>query len=308
MSGMPQSDQVTGRSRMARCSWMCAVVAALWCMATGYARAQGSCTFTDENGKTVTWPNCQPPTATPGSSSPTPATAPASKPNAPAPTNSPATSAPKSFPFPGETQEQTPTPSSAVTPPQSPNNGQTNAPQSSTPAPANAPAGSRFPFPGEQDNPASSSSSSSPLGDAGSSGSGSSSSSSSDEDPFGDSNSGLPAGDDDPAAKAAAKRRAEKRRLAGSKPQTQDEREAEDLQVGSFYMDGENYRGAYLRAKDAVTYGSDDPEAHFLLAESARKLGKLDEALAEYRKCLTLDPIPKTKKAAEKAIKEMAGS
>ncbi len=73
-------------------------------------------------------------------------------------------------------------------------------------------------------------------------------------------------------------------------------------------MDGENYRGAYLRAKDAVTYGDDDPEAHFLLAESARKLGKLDEALAEYRKCLTLDPVPKTKKAAEKAIKEMAGN
>lgn len=281
---------------------MFAMAAALWCMAASHAQAQGSCTFTDENGKTVTWPNCQPPSATPGSGTSTPATAPASKPNAPA------TTAPKSFPFPGETQEQAPNPSSVSTPSQSPNNGPTNAPQSSTPAPADAPAGSRFPFPGEQDKPASSSSSSSPLGDAGSSGSGSSSSSSSDEDPFGDSNSGLPAGDDDPAAKAAAKRRAEKRRLAGSKPQTQDEREAEDLQVGSFYMDGENYRGAYLRAKDAVTYGSDDPEAHFLLAESARKLGKLDEALAEYRKCLTLDPIPKTKKAAEKAIKEMAGN
>ncbi len=33
--------------------------------------------------------------------------------------------------------------------------------------------------------------------------------------------------------------------------------------------------------------------------------GELDEAMTHYKKCLTLDPVPKTRKAAEKALKEM---
>jgi Tfp pilus assembly protein PilF len=77
--------------------------------------------------------------------------------------------------------------------------------------------------------------------------------------------------------------------------------------VAAFYRDDGNFRGEYMRAADAVSIDADDPEAHFMLAESARKLGKLDEALTHYKKCLTLDPVPKTKKAAEKAVKEMEG-
>jgi tetratricopeptide (TPR) repeat protein len=72
-------------------------------------------------------------------------------------------------------------------------------------------------------------------------------------------------------------------------------------------MNDSNWRGAYLRAADAILIDAENPEGQFALAEAARKLGKLDEALTHYKKCLTLDPIPKTKKAAEKAIKEMAG-
>lgn len=89
---------------------------------------------------------------------------------------------------------------------------------------------------------------------------------------------------------------------------TPDEREAEDIQVANFYMttDG-NYQAAYLRAKDAVSITEDDWEAHFTLAEAARKLGKFDESVKEYKRCLELDPLPKPKKDAEKALKEMAG-
>jgi tetratricopeptide (TPR) repeat protein len=150
------------------------------------------------------------------------------------------------------------------------------------------------------------------MSDAGSAGSSSSSSSDSSSSsssgaPFDDPAGGPLADDDDAAAKAAAKRKAERRRLAGAKPQTQDEREAEDLEVAGFYMADSNFRGAYLRATDAVSVDAEDPEAHFALAEAARKLGKLDEALTHYKKTLTLDPVPKTKKAAEKAIKEMSG-
>jgi hypothetical protein len=259
--------------------------------ASAMARAQGgSCTFTDETGKTVTWPNCQPPSdAAKGG---TPASTPAAT---PAPGSVPAS---KAFPFPGEPTQPAP-------PAQTPGSGQ--------------PASKAFPFPGEApDAPSASGDKPAPpngsgLNDAGSSGSSSSSSSDSSSSsssgaPFDDPPGGPLAGEDnDPAAKAAAARKAERRRLAGAKPQTQDQREAEDLQVASFYMADSNWRGAYLRATDAVSIDADDPEAHFALAEAARKLGKLDEALTHYKKTLTLDPVPKTKKAAEKAIKEMAG-
>jgi Tfp pilus assembly protein PilF len=90
--------------------------------------------------------------------------------------------------------------------------------------------------------------------------------------------------------------------------QTLDARESEDIKVGKFYMNDNDYKGAYGRAKDAVSIDGDDWEAHLLLADSARKMGKLDEAEKEYRKTLSLDPFPKAKKAAESALKEMGGT
>ncbi len=77
--------------------------------------------------------------------------------------------------------------------------------------------------------------------------------------------------------------------------------------MAEFYQENANYKGAYVRAVDAVSIAADDPNAHFALAEAARRLGKLDEAESHYKKCLTLDPVPKERKAAEKALKEMAG-
>ena len=115
------------------------------------------------------------------------------------------------------------------------------------------------------------------------------------------------AGDDDPAAKAAETKRAERRRLAKGPRQTRDEREVEDLKVAAFYQNDENYKGAYDRAADAVSLAGDDADAHLALADAARRLGKLDEAERHYKECLTLDPVAKTKKAAEKALKEMSG-
>ena len=115
------------------------------------------------------------------------------------------------------------------------------------------------------------------------------------------------AGDDDPAAKAAEAKRAERRRLARGPRQTADDREVEDLKVAAFYQNDENYKGAYDRAVDAVSLAGDDPEAHLALADAARRLGKLDEAEKHYKQCLELDPLPKAKKAAEKALKEMSG-
>jgi len=267
-------------------------------LAAQVARAQGGCTFTDDNGKTVFWPNCQPPTDsktpdTKGNAAATPA-------NGQTPAPAPGTSPPKSFPFPGET-------------PAAPPAGQQNAP--GTTAPGNttsggtAPAASGFPFPGEGSSGKPAGSGGGPLKDAGSSGNSSSSSSSSsssgdpgDRDPTAGP---LGDGDDDPAAKAAEARRAARAKKGIEFHQTTDQREAEDLRVAAFYRDDGNFRGAYERATDAVSLAADDADAHLALAEAARRLGKLDEAETHYKKCLALDPVPKTKKAAEKALKEM---
>jgi Tfp pilus assembly protein PilF len=81
----------------------------------------------------------------------------------------------------------------------------------------------------------------------------------------------------------------------------------EDLQVAGFYQNDGNFTGAYGRAKDAVSIAAEDADAHLALAEAARRLGKLDEAEQNYKRCLQLDPVPKTRKAAEKALKEMTG-
>ena len=268
-------------------------------LAAQAARAQGGCTFTDDNGKTVFWPNCQPPT-TPDSKGN--ATAPpANGQTAPASGANPA----KSFPFPGDT---------APAPPagQTQQAGQTQPAGQTTQGTAGsgstaAPAAKRFPFPG--DDASSGSSSSGPLRDAGSSGnapsSSSSSSSSSDPGDRDPSAGPLGDGDTDPAAKAAEARRAARQRQGIVFHQTSDQRETEDLKVAAFYQADGDYRGAYERASDAVSLAADDADAHLALAEAARRLGKLDEAETHYKKCLALDPVPKTKKAAEKALKEM---
>jgi len=256
---------------------LCAGATLMFALAPSQAQQpRKNCVVQDENGKDVVWPDCK-------------------DPNAPASTTSPAdpntVPAAKQFPFPGEPPVTT-TPAT-----------------STTPAAPDAPAATRFPFPGEQaapDAPATDPR----LKDAGSAGSAPppDTSSSSSSDPQGGAVGPL-AGDydDDAAAKAAADRKAARHKLPPVARQSPDERVAEDLQVADFYMNDKNYRGAYSRATDAVAIAADDPNTQFALAEAARRLGKLDEAMTHYKKCLTLDPIPKIKKAAEKALKEMSG-
>lgn len=209
--------------------------------------------------------------------------------------------------------------------------GKTNcAPQ----APADTPAAQRFPFPGEQDTPAARDQPQAPapgsgdsgksaaqkfpfpgddaaqgdktggLKDAGSSGSSSSSSSNGDWSSS-SSDGGLSPNDVNSDTPPAPKRNLY--RKPGPPPKTMDERFQEDLRVAKFYQNDGDYRGAYWRAQDAVKLANDAPEAHLALAEAARKLGKLDEAEKNYRETLKLDPVPKTRKAAEKALKEMTG-
>ena len=98
-----------------------------------------------------------------------------------------------------------------------------------------------------------------------------------------------------------------RKKLPPVERQSPSEREEEDVQVAGFYFNDGNFGGSYDRAKDAVTLDKTDPSAHLALAEAARKLGKLDEAMREYKQCLGLDPVGKDRKLAEKALREMTG-
>ncbi|MGD0799221.1 MAG: tetratricopeptide repeat protein, partial [Acidobacteriaceae bacterium] len=94
----------------------------------------------------------------------------------------------------------------------------------------------------------------------------------------------------------------------GTKLQTDDERETEDLDVARFYIDTGDLQGAYLRSQDAVKTAPDDPDAHFALAAIALKLNKRDQAIAEYNACLKLDPTPSQASAAHKALARLNSS
>jgi hypothetical protein len=203
----------------------------------------------------------------------------------PAPAAKKPSSAAEQFPFPGEspkpkTSPDAPTPS--TTAPDSPD------PATKTSTPSDAAAQHPFPtqpppkLPGDD-----SSSSSSSTGD----------------DPN-------PAPTDDPTVKGDPSNPPEGTSVHRKLPkvkrvQTDDERVDEDLSVAKFYMNDENYQGAYLRAKDAVDVQPDYSAAHFALAEILQKMKKKDDAIAEFQTYLKLDPEGEKAKAAKKALAEL---
>jgi Tetratricopeptide repeat len=200
------------------------------------------------------------------------------------------------FPFPGENGStgDASTPPASTTPP----NSDSAVPQAPGAAadPAKKSSGADFPFPGE---PGSSGSGSS------SSGSGSSSSSSSSGDdtaPADPDASGLQDKGSEGSQTPQGRRLLHRVNPIGTKLQSPEEREAEDLDVLHFYTQTGDLKGAYLRGQDAVKTAPDDPDAHFALAGAALKLSKRDEAIAEFNACLKLDPDEKEARAARKEL------
>jgi tetratricopeptide (TPR) repeat protein len=189
----------------------------------------------------------------------------AAKPCTPPATDTKKPSANEQFPFPGEPSKPATTP---------------DAPASNAPRPS---AASEHPFPTPPD-------------------AGSSSSSSSSSDDAGDPSApiGPPLHDEGSEGKSTRRKLPKVKKV-----QTDDERVDEDLSVARFYVNDENLEGAYLRAKDAVKIQPDYSEAHFVLAEVAQKLNKKDEAIAEFKTYLQLDPNGPRMKAAQKALDEL---
>jgi hypothetical protein len=209
----------------------------------------------------------------------------------PAPSGKPSPT--QKFPFPGEP--------SASPSPDSHTPSLTGVPDApANPDPPQAPATKKFPFPGDTSQP---DSSSTPNPNSSSSSSSSSSGDDPQYDPAADPASPGQTDKGSPAAPAQPGRHILHRvNPIGTKLQSADERESEDLDVAHFYIGNGDLKGAYLRAQDAVKTAPDDPGAHFLLAELAVKLNKRDEAIAEYTACLQLDPIPKQARDARKAL------
>jgi cell fate (sporulation/competence/biofilm development) regulator YlbF (YheA/YmcA/DUF963 family) len=224
---------------------------------------------------------CPAPNQTPSQTSAQPAK--------PCPPPTPAAKKPSSaaeqFPFPGEpSKPKNPpdSPSPSTTPPDSP------SPKTTTPSDA----ATQHPFPTQP-----------PPKLPGDDSSSSSSSSGDDPNP-------APTPTDDPTAKGDPENPPEGTSVHRKLPkvkrvQTDDERVDEDLSVAKFYMNDENYQGAYLRVKDAVNIQPDYSAAHFALAEIAQKMKKKDEAIAEFQTYLKLDPEGEKAKAAKKALTEL---
>jgi hypothetical protein len=191
-------------------------------------------------------------------------------PCAPPAADSPKPSAAEQFPFPGEPAKPTAAPDSPA-PSDSKGSAATDHPFPTTPPPR---------LPGDD------------------SSSSSSSSSSSDADNPSDA---APSPKDEGTEGTSVHRKLPKPK----KVQTDDERVDEDITVAKFYMNDENFAGAYLRAKDAVKVQPDYSLAHFTLAQVAQKMKKKDEAIAEFKTYLKLDPNGEKMKEAEKALTEL---
>jgi hypothetical protein len=202
------------------------------------------------------------------------------------------TSAAEQFPFPGEpSKPKNPpdSPSPSNTPPDSPDPA---SPRTTTPSDAAA----QHPFPTQ------------PPPKLPGDDSSSSSSSSNDDPTAAPTNPDAPVGDSttkgdpsNPPEGTSVHRKLPKVKRVLS----DDERVDEDLYVAKFYMNDENYEGAYLRAKDAVSIQPDYSLAHFTLAEVLQKMKKKDEAIAEFQTYLKLDPEGEKAKAAKKALAEL---
>jgi tetratricopeptide (TPR) repeat protein len=83
---------------------------------------------------------------------------------------------------------------------------------------------------------------------------------------------------------------------------------ADDIHVGQFYLNREDYKGAYARFKEATQADPENPDAVFYLAEAARRMNHKDEATQNYELYLAALPNGPKAKEAHKALKDLSAS
>jgi tetratricopeptide (TPR) repeat protein len=95
-----------------------------------------------------------------------------------------------------------------------------------------------------------------------------------------------------------------KRRLAVVKQPTHQEAAAREIEVGDYYMQTKDWKGALSRFESALVLDPENPEVYWGLAEADRHLGNLADARANYQKVAEYDPDSRHGKEARKALKE----
>ncbi|HLH33955.1 MAG TPA: tetratricopeptide repeat protein [Alloacidobacterium sp.] len=83
---------------------------------------------------------------------------------------------------------------------------------------------------------------------------------------------------------------------------------ADDIHVGQFYLNREDYKGAYARFKEATQADPENADAVFYLAEAARHMNHRDEAVQNYQLYLAALPDGPKAKEANKALRELKAS
>lgn len=78
----------------------------------------------------------------------------------------------------------------------------------------------------------------------------------------------------------------------------------EDLNVGNYYLDNHDWRGALSRFQSALVLAPDNPDVYWGLAECERHLGQFAAARANYLKVMEYDPGSHHAKDARKALRD----
>ncbi len=78
----------------------------------------------------------------------------------------------------------------------------------------------------------------------------------------------------------------------------------EDINVGTYYLESGNWRGALSRFESALVLAPDNPEVYWGLGEAQRHLGNFSAAKAYYQKLVDYDPDSRHGKDARKILKQ----
>lgn len=95
-----------------------------------------------------------------------------------------------------------------------------------------------------------------------------------------------------------------KRKLAVVKQPTHEEAASKEIEVGDYYLQTQNWKGALSRFESALVLDPENPDVYWGLAEANRHLGNLADARANYEKVALYDPDSRHGKDARKALKE----
>lgn len=92
--------------------------------------------------------------------------------------------------------------------------------------------------------------------------------------------------------------------LKPKKQPTAQESAAQNIEVGSYYLDRKNWKAALSRYQSALVLDPENPDVYWGLAEAERHLGDYANARAHYRQLLDYDPDGPHGKQARKLLKD----